>query len=90
MQEDEAVTNGALKLLGSRRNDAYEAALTMLRRNRKPSPATTRKERREPGGRETRAFRLASPILTALRQRPQRSLNHRRGKPNPNATGAPH
>jgi hypothetical protein len=31
MQEDEAVTNRAIKLLGSRRNDAYEAALAMLR-----------------------------------------------------------
>ena len=31
MQEDQAVTNRAIKLLGSRRNDAYEAALAMLR-----------------------------------------------------------
>lgn len=31
MQEDEAMTRRALDLLGSRRNDAYEAALTALR-----------------------------------------------------------
>jgi hypothetical protein len=31
MQEDEAMTCRAIKLLGSKRNDAYEAALTALR-----------------------------------------------------------
>jgi hypothetical protein len=31
MQEDEGITNRALKLLESRRNDAYEAALAVLR-----------------------------------------------------------
>jgi hypothetical protein len=52
MQEDEAVTNRAIKLLGSRRNDAYEAALALLRENtqewwaselaRKPNDSTLR------------------------------------------------
>ena len=31
MEEDEAMTRRALDLLGSRRNDAYEAALAALR-----------------------------------------------------------
>jgi hypothetical protein len=34
MQEDETVTRQALDLLGSRRNDAYEAALETLREDR--------------------------------------------------------
>jgi hypothetical protein len=52
MQEDEAVTNRAINLLGSRRNDAYEAALALLRENtqewwaselaRKPNDLTLR------------------------------------------------
>jgi hypothetical protein len=59
METDEAMTRRALDLLGSKRNDAYEAALAALREDPQPN---IREIRKAGVTRSTRRRLAASPL----------------------------